>query len=72
MGDTMRLTAEGITVNGEDELTADVRVSTAREVVMVLRVDNTAPFEDFAEGLRGIHRSRRRFAESTLHLSMRF
>ena len=34
MGDTMRLTAEGITVNGEDELTADVRVSTAREVVM--------------------------------------
>ena len=33
-GDTMHLIAEGVTVSGEDEVTADVRVSTAREVVM--------------------------------------
>jgi hypothetical protein len=34
MGDTMHLIAEGVTVSGEDGVTADVRVSTAREVVM--------------------------------------
>ena len=34
MGATMRLFAEGVTVSGEDELSADVPVSTAREVVM--------------------------------------
>jgi hypothetical protein len=33
-GDTMHLIAEGVTVSGEDEVTADVRVNTAREVVM--------------------------------------
>jgi hypothetical protein len=31
---TMRLFAEGVTVSGEDELSADVPVNTAREVVM--------------------------------------
>lgn len=35
-GVTMRLFAEGVSVSGEDELSADVPVSTAREVVMYL------------------------------------
>ncbi|RPI50734.1 MAG: hypothetical protein EHM55_20620, partial [Acidobacteria bacterium] len=34
MGATMRLFAEGVTVSGEDELSADIPVSTTREVVM--------------------------------------
>ncbi len=34
VGATMRLFAEGVTVSGEDELSADVPVSTAREVLM--------------------------------------
>ena len=34
MGTTMRLFAEGVTVSGENELSVNVPVSTAREVVM--------------------------------------